>query len=294
VIAQENTQSQFLVVVTGLSGAGRSVALNALEDMGFWCIDNLPMPLLSSTVSHFIANEPGYKNLAVGLDIRSDRFIESFLASSSAIGLTTKLELIYIDASDQVLAKRYSSARRPHPLHVEGRDLLECIKQERKVLEPIKGISNRQIDTSSLSPYELKRVLERCFELRTFQRKMEVSLLSFGFPLGLPPVVDGLFDVRCLKNPHYSEELRPLTGLDLRVGQYISQDSRSCGVIDSIAKFVEHSIPCYHEEGRHYLRLAIGCTGGRHRSVFVAEQLANLVRDNFGDITSVLVEHREI
>jgi len=260
-----------LFVITGLSGAGKSSTLNALEDLGFETVDNLPLPLLEAALRGGGLNRP----LAVGVDVRTRGFdAEGLLAKLHTLveQANIHLTLIYLDCDDDILMRRYTESRRPHPLDGEL-PVLSSIGLERQLLATIKSSANQVVDTSTLTTADLKSMLERTYGSGS-SRPMYIHLVSFGYRNGVPREADIVFDVRFLRNPHYEESLRSMTGLDEAVGAHVAEDIDYKSFIKNLQALLSPLLPRYRDEGKSYLTLAVGCTGGRHRSVFVAEDLA--------------------
>jgi RNase adapter protein RapZ len=257
------------VVVTGMSGAGKSVALQALEDVGFETVDNLPVALINAIVT---AHED--HPIAIGVDARTRDFdaaellavVEKLRQHSNM-----KVGLVFVDADTDVLVQRYTETRRPHPMASE-RPIADGIEMERRLLAPMRSGVDLLVDTTKLAPADLKRSVQGHFG-NSNQRRMQIFLMSFGFRNGLPRDADQVFDVRFLKNPHYEPTLRPLTGQDSAVGAYIEQDPAAALFLDRTIALLEPLLPLYEREGKSYFTLAIGCTGGQHRSVYMVERL---------------------
>lgn len=275
-----------LVVVTGMSGAGKSVALRTLEDAGFEAIDNLPLAFLPNIVKAATDDE----HLAIGVDIRGRDFtISRFqriiapLRSEEGVELT----VIFLDSNDEVLIRRYTETRRRHPLAAD-RPLLDGILHERELIEGLKTEADLVVDTSELLPAELKRLITA--SVAGAKQRLSLLVTSFSFRHGVPREADTVIDVRFLDNPHYVEDLRPLTGLDKPVGEYIMQDKDFANFYEGLTHWLLPLLPRYMQEGKSYLTLAVGCTGGRHRSVFVAERLSGDLRANGFD---VVTRHRD-
>ncbi len=275
-----------LVIVTGLSGSGKSISLNILEDCGYYCVDNLPAQLLTDTVDFLEAEQ--YTKVAVSVDIRSGKNLP--IASSYVNTLKkkrTKYDIIFLDAETETLIQRFSETRRKHPLSDSRMDLSECINLERKMIADISTQSHR-IDTTNLSPTQLKLYLRQFLEEGEFKTMLLVK--SFGFKFGLPPDADFVFDVRCLKNPHYEKSLRNLTGKDQLVKHFLDADNSVQKMSEDIKNFLLSWIPHFMRDSRNYLTIAIGCTGGKHRSVYLSEKLSSIFKKKM----SVAVKHREI
>jgi UPF0042 nucleotide-binding protein len=279
-----------LVIISGRSGSGKSTALRALEDAGFNCIDNFPVELLSSLVTNTLADS-GIINTqyAVCIDARSRNlgtFPEFFTTVDQNI---IDCEIIFLDALTGTLVKRFSETRRRHPLTDDRTDLLQAIESEKDLLSNIADLADLTLDTTLMRGSELVEVINRQVAL---EKKPGISVLfrSFGYKFGVPVDADLVFDIRCLPNPHWEDELRPLTGLDQPVVSYLDRQALTLEMVDDIANFLERWIPRFEADNRSYMTVAIGCTGGRHRSVYMAEKLRARFTDSFG---SVLVRHRE-
>lgn len=279
-----------LLIVTGLSGAGKSSALNALEDFGYEAIDNLPLSLLPELVRGTKATaEP--RPIAVGIDSRTRDFTVARLwETAEALFGREDLaaKVIFLDCDDDVLVRRYTETRRRHPLATD-RPVSDGIALERRVLGPARDRADLMVDTTSLSGHELKRLLAAHFSPAR-EAGLTIAITSFSYRRGLPREADLVFDVRFLANPHYVETLRPLTGRDAAVGAHIAADPTFAPFRDQLAGLLLNLIPNYGREGKSYLTIAIGCTGGRHRSVFVAEELGGLLRCSGHRVT---VLHRD-
>lgn len=275
-----------LIVISGLSGSGKSVALHVLEDLGFYCIDNIPAGLLRSVVEELLPREDSvFERVGVGLDARNRPAdiarIPALIEELKADGVAC--EVIYLQAADNVLLSRFSETRRRHPLSSEQTSLPEAVAKERELLGPIINAADLIIDTSATSVYALReQVRERIGERGTTE--LSILIESFGYKHGLPPDADFVFDVRCLPNPYWESRLRPLTGRDEAVMRFLDAEPRVQEMITDIATFLERWIPRYRDFQRAYLTVAIGCTGGQHRSVYVAEAVAARLARDFGEI----------
>lgn len=282
-----------LVIITGLSGSGKSIALHTLEDLGYYCIDNLPVFLLQAFTERLThKQEEFYRLAAVGIDARNQfndlKQTNKFVAQLRSQGITC--EIIFLEARQDTLIKRFSETRRKHPLTSENRPLAEAINLERQLLEPFLNDADLHIDTTHTTMHQLRDIIRA----RLADRHDEtLSLLfeSFGYKNSVPADADFVFDVRCLPNPHWEADLRPLTGLDRKVIDFLEQDSDVTRMRDDLSGFLKHWIPCFAADGRSYLTLAVGCTGGQHRSVFMVEQLAEHFRKQG---LRVLTRHREL
>ncbi|MGZ8154562.1 MAG: RNase adapter RapZ [Burkholderiales bacterium] len=276
-----------LVLITGLSGSGKSVALNALEDTGYYCVDNLPVKLLPELVS-FLAHA-GYARVALSIDVRSGQLLEALPQHLAALrNAGTDVKVLFVDAKDATLIQRFSETRRRHPLADGQRTLPESIAREREILEDIANLSHH-IDTSELSPHALRNWVREFVEVPT--AGLTLLFESFAYKHGIPLDTDMVFDVRCLPNPYYDPRLRPYTGRDEPVIAFLEVDPGVRKMLADIRRFVEEWLPCFDRDSRSYLSVGIGCTGGRHRSVYLAEALAAYFRDRH---RRVLVRHREL
>lgn len=286
---QTATAPSRVVVVTGMSGAGRTSALKALEDIGYEAVDNLPLSLLSELVR---PDSPPKRPLAVGIDIRTRDFAISDVESAIArLIKETPLDvkLLFLDADDEILARRFTETRRRHPLAVD-RPLADGILHERALLSPLKNRADMVIDTSRLAIGEFRMQMEQKFGLES-RHRLAVFVTSFSYRQGLPREADLVFDARFLANPHYVPELKPLTGKDKAVADYVAADPSFADYFERLTGLLAPLLPRFAAEGKSYLTIAIGCTGGRHRSVFIAEKLAQwLTRQG----QAVELRHREL
>lgn len=294
-----------VILVTGMSGAGRSSALKAFEDIGYEAVDNLPISLLSRitrsqtpqakkavAVERRDVQPTKPRALAIGVDIRTRDFgIEPFLKElNQLIGhRDLAVELLFLDSSDDTLLRRYTETRRRHPLAVD-RPVRDGIAHERRLLAPLRARADRVIDTSDLTAADLRRMLEGAYRLDA-KGKLAVFVTSFSYRQGLPREADLVFDVRFLRNPHYVPTLRPFTGRDKKVGDYIAADPGFGEFETALTRLLEILLPRYEQEGKSYLTIAIGCTGGRHRSVFITERIARWLREHGAEVA---VGHRDI
>jgi UPF0042 nucleotide-binding protein len=281
------TQPLHIVVVTGMSGAGRTSALRVLEDLGYYCVDNLP-PRLAPQLVALLGGD--IARIGLGVDVRTGSFLvgaAQLLDELRAGGHTA--EVLFLDCADDMLVRRYSESRRPHPL-APGGDVLEAIGRERERLAPLRARASRVVDTSRLSVHELRRVLVEHLAQRGSAAAMQVRIVSFGFKYGLPVDADLVFDVRYLANPHFVPELKPLTGRDAPVAEFVLGSSEAQELLADVTQLLDRTLPRYEREGKAYLTIAIGCTGGRHRSVALAEELGK----RLGTSRQVSVGHRDI
>ena len=281
-----------LQIITGLSGSGKTIALHTLEDLGYYCIDNLPVCLLEAFAEHLTDKpEEIFTQTAVGIDARSQPAhipkLPKMVQSMREQGI--QCEMIFLEAQPDTLIKRFSETRRRHPLSSENRSLGEAIREERSLLEPLINTADLLIDTTHTTLHELRDLIHD----RMSGEKRQVSLLfeSFGFKHGVPRDVDFVFDVRCLPNPHWEMELRPLTGLDPQVAAFLERCDETEDMLDDLITFLERWIPRFEADGRSYLTIAIGCTGGQHRSVFITDRLYNYFQTQGH---KALSRHREL
>ncbi len=276
-----------LVLISGLSGSGKSIALNVLEDSGFYVVDNLPAKLLTSLVDFL--DQAGYARVAVSVDVRSGQGLDELPRTMQALrGRIGDAKVLFLEAKTDTLVKRFSETRRRHPLSDGISTLPECNERERDLLDPLKEAAHR-IDTSDLSANALRAWVREFVDATGFAG-LTLLVESFGFKHGSPLDADYVFDVRCLPNPFYDERLRLLTGRDNAVVEFLSASETVLAMRDDIQGFVERWLPCFERDNRSYLTIAIGCTGGRHRSVFLAESLAA----HFRTSRPVLLRHREL
>ena len=277
-----------LVIVSGLSGAGRTTAMKALEDLGFYCVDNLPVVLLEPFVELF---REGSDRLAVAVDVRERSFLAAFPevhARLKGSGLATTL--LYLEAGDEVLAQRFSETRRVHPTRGSG-SLFEDISRERELLVPIARLADLVVDTGQMSVHELKRQISRHFTGGARTAAMEIELVSFGFRYGPPESADLLIDVRFLPNPNFEPALRVRNGLDADVAAFVLDSPRTRDFMAKLFDFIDFLLPRYEEEGKAHLTVALGCTGGQHRSVAVTSALDRHLRERKIDVR---VTHRDV
>jgi UPF0042 nucleotide-binding protein len=262
-----------ITIVTGLSGAGRSVAANVLEDLGFFVIDNLP-PLLIPKVAE-LARVPGRPptRYALGADVRSGALEDLHTALEQLREAGARTRILFLEAADDVLVRRYEASRRKHPLG-SGERMSEAIAEERALLEPLKAEADVVIDTSNLNVHQLRDRLRALFAGGPAEQSLQTNVVSFGFKHGLPLDVDLVFDCRFLPNPHWVESLRPLPGTDPKVRRYVMKQDETGAFLDELERLFALLLPAYVKEGKSYLSIGVGCTGGHHRSVVLAEELA--------------------
>lgn len=277
----------YTIIVTGLSGAGKTIALNAFEDVGFFCVDNLPTALIKSFVE-LCRRTDSISNIAIGVDIRESKFLSHFSDIVSGLRKTQNLEIIFLEASEDVLIRRFKETRRPHPLGYK--DLKKALRKEVRVLQPIRQDSDKVIDTSGLSPHQLRKLITKTFLTRE-PDKMTIGLISFGYKYGIPLEADLLFDVRFLPNPYFIKELKPLPGTSPRVRKFVRSQNATKKFFEKLNPLLEHLLPLYSQEGRNYLTIGVGCTGGRHRSPVIVEDIRkNLLKKKL----NVTMVHRDL
>ena len=262
-----------LVVITGLSGAGKSHALKCFEDFGYFCIDNLPPALLPTFVELCHQQGGEIKKVALGIDVRERVFFADLVSVLQQVkDLGHAVELLFLEARDAVLVRRFSESRRPHPLLPEL-PILEGVRFERERLAEVRAHADRIVDTSDLTVHELRDLLARQFGPEQASRRLTISLVTFGYKYGVPFDVDLLFDVRFLRNPFFVPDLKPLSGEDPRVRAYVLADPDATAFLDQLTNLFTFLVPLFERERRSYLNVGIGCTGGRHRSVVIAQHL---------------------
>ena len=280
------------MILTGLSGAGKTQAIRALEDLGYFCVDNLPSALIPTMAELASRADTGLEKVAIVADVRESGFLKEFPRVFRRLktmpGITPRL--IFLEAHSSTLLRRFSETRRPHPL-APDRSVPEGIKEERTKMNTIRAMADLIIDTSNLTVHELRDVFMRMSRDEGGRAAMVVNLVSFGYKHGVPMDADLVFDVRCLPNPHFVDTLRPLTGRDRAVVRYMRRYAATREFIDRLTSFLTFALPQYVQEGKSYLTVAIGCTGGRHRSVMLAEELKKALHDVKG--ISVRVKHRD-
>ncbi len=281
-----------LIIVSGLSGSGKSVALHTLEDLGYYCIDNLPAGLLSALALELRLAAKPVEKIAIGIDARNlPQSLQQFneiLDQLKAQGISN--EILFITCDPPTLIKRFSETRRRHPLSNENVSLAEAIDLERQLLEPIARRADLFIDTSQTTIHQLRDLVHQRVERRE-ESRLSLMFESFGFKHGIPSDADFVFDVRCLPNPHWQPELRALTGRDEAVAQYLDSEAQVTAMVENLTGFLDTWIPAFEADNRSYLTVAIGCTGGQHRSVYLAEKLARHFEGRYPNITT---RHREL
>jgi RNase adapter protein RapZ len=289
-----------VVVITGLSGAGRSTALRALEDLEFFCVDNLPTLLVRQAIES--CEHGGMHRLALGIDVRVGSFLEGASSALSEIAASgRRLQIVFLDASNEALIRRFNSTRRPHPLSTAvtagpggpAGAVLEGIQIERERLAPLRALASQVLDTTRLSVHDLRRQVVALFGPGAGKSaRMRTRLLSFGFKYGVPVDSDLIFDVRFIENPFFIPELKDQSGLDAPVAEFVLRKPDTLGFVERVLALLEFGLPRYEAEGKSYLTVAIGCTGGRHRSVAIAEHIGAALRGSLA--LDIDVSHRDI
>ncbi|MEO1594830.1 MAG: RNase adapter RapZ [Pseudomonadota bacterium] len=281
-----------IIIVSGLSGSGKSVALHVLEDLGYYSVDNIPVALLPQLTDYLLADEAGGDRVAIGIDARNraddlqmlDRQVARLRNQSAQV------EVLFLQAEEAMLIKRFGETRRRHPLAQSGEGLREAIATERSILTPVVNVADLIIDTTRTSVYELRDLVRERIASRDVH-KLSILVQSFGFKHGIPADADYVFDLRCLPNPYWQPELRQETGLDKPVIDYLDSQPLADDMHDAIIAFLRDWLPRYENFSRSYLTIAVGCTGGQHRSVYMAERIARTLR---GDGRDISVRHHEL
>jgi len=276
-----------VVMISGLSGSGKTVALRSLEDADFFCVDNLPVSLIDSLI-HRIAKTGEHRDIAIGIDIRERRFLSGIAALIKDFRKKDRMEILFLEADPDVLIRRFKETRRPHPL---GGSIEEAIRKEQDALAPLREHADRLIDTSSLSPHHLRKMVASLYLPGSSGKEMSVSLISFGYKYGVPNNIDLLFDVRFLPNPFFVPELKELTGRDGPVIRYVFRQETTKKFMKMLQGMLTFLIPLYIREGKSYLAIGVGCTGGRHRSPALVERIARSIRSRKIDLHVI---HRDL
>jgi UPF0042 nucleotide-binding protein len=275
-----------LVVVTGLSGSGKSYVNKCLEDMGYFCVDNLPLELVEPLLDRITA-----KRVGIVLDVRNPDFAARFPEILARLRRRVPgTRLLFLDASEESLIRRFSETRRPHPLAGKA-SLLEALRNERGMLEEVRAVADVVVDTSAMTVHELRSFIQKTFVGDPEGSRMVISATSFGYKFGIPHDVDLLFDVRFLANPHFVPELRGKTGMDPEVAAYIETDPEAQAFLERLVEFLDYLLPRFEKEHKSYLSIGIGCTGGKHRSVYATERLARLLKERG---YPVRISHRDV
>jgi RNase adapter protein RapZ len=283
---------QPFIVLTGLSGSGKSQAIRALEDLGYFCVDNLPTTLIPTLAKLSLRAGGDIDKVAIVVDVREGEFLSSFPTIFRRLRKMPRLNpiLIFLEATNVALVRRFSETRRPHPL-APGRSVSEGIREERSRLNIIRSLADEIVDTSDMTVHELRQFFMGLSRDRS-RARLVITLLSFGYKHGIPMDADLMFDVRCLPNPHFVPGLRRRTGRDRAVVNFMERDASTRAFMDRLEEYLRYLVPYYIAEGKSYLTIGIGCTGGRHRSVMIAERLRKALADV--GVTRVRVKHRDI
>lgn len=277
----------FTIILTGLSGAGKTVALNAFEDSNYFCVDNLPASLIKTFV-HLCYKTPDISKIAIGVDIRERKFFANMSETITSLRKTQDIEIIFLEAEEDVLIRRFKETRRPHPLGYK--DLKKAIRHEKKILSAIQNAADRIIDTTSLTPHQLRKIIIQNYSGEK-EKSMSVTLISFGYKYGPPAEADLLFDVRFLPNPNFIKRLKPLDGTNSKVKTFLMKKKETRHFLAKLSSFLEFLIPRYKEEGRNYLTIGIGCTGGKHRSPALVEEMKKNLKKQKLDVSVI---HRDM
>ena len=280
-----------IILISGLSGAGKSIALETFEDEGFFCVDNLPLSFVLSFIEKF-SEESSHKHLAIVVDARGfpDDLSEAKQVFASLDALPEHIDFIFLDATNEAIVQRYRDTRRRHPFYQEHLTLLDTIEHERELLQPLKKYMDLHIDTSCLSVHDLRAFIKKQLLKDHDQHTLSIQLESFGFKNSTPLNADFIFDARCLTNPHWEPLLRPKTGRDIEVIEYLEDRSDVQAYLKDLEDFFYTWLPRFEQGTRAYLTIAIGCTGGQHRSVYLTEQLAKVIAKRY----PLIVKHREL
>lgn len=276
-----------IVIITGLSGSGKTVALRAIEDAGFFCVDNLPIALIKSFVS-IIARNREIDKIGIGIDIREKGSLSGIRDVLGVLREKYRTEVLFLEAEKDVLVRRFRETRRPHPL---GGSIDAAIYQERERLVPLREAATRIVDTSSLTPHQLRQLVASLYGIQKGKKAMTLTIISFGFKFGVPQNLDLLFDMRFLPNPHFVPDLKTLNGTDKRVSDYVLKDRTTKAYLRKIRGLIDFLIPHYLREGRSYVTVGVGCTGGNHRSPAIAERLGFHLRKHPVDLNII---HRDL
>ena len=279
-----------IIIITGLSGSGKSTASRALEDMGFFCVDNLPIALLPKLFDFQLASFGEHSKIALVMDLREKDFLKGYpevFARLREDGF--RLEILFLEASDEVLVRRYRETRRTHPL-ADGGDVSEGIRKEREMLDSLRSLATLVVDTSAYNVHQLQEAIRELFGQRPPGRRMTLTFLSFGYSRGVPYEADVLIDVRFLPNPYFVEKFKTLPGTDAQIREYLLGFEETRDFVSRFVGLLEYLLPLYEREGKVYLTVAVGCTGGRHRSVVIAEELGR----SFSQEYSVRLRHRDL
>jgi UPF0042 nucleotide-binding protein len=280
------------LIITGMSGAGKTQAVQSLEDLGYFCVDNLPPSLIPKFAELCIQSKGRVNKVALVIDIRGGQFFDNlFQALEELKAMGIYYEILFLEAANEILVNRFKETRRRHPLSAEGGGVMEGIKLERRLLQELRGRANKIIDTSELKPNQLKEEIKNLWGKNDKGKNLSITVMSFGYKYGIPLDTDLLMDVRFLPNPYYIPELKDLTGCDQAVQEYVFKSPISREFVDKYYSLLDFLIPNYITEGKTHLVIAIGCTGGHHRSVALANSLGQLLQNDKYEVT---IKHRDI
>ena len=280
------------VLITGMSGSGKTLVSHIFEDLGYFCVDNLPPRLLPALVDLSEEHTERMRHVALVIDTRCGEMLAELLDNVRRVAERgVPVEIVFLDCTDDELVQRFRETRRKHPLFHEHPTILQSIRHERIMLEELRASADRVIDTSRLAPHELRVQIETEYALKAQTAGIAVNVVSFGFKYGVPPEADLVFDVRFLANPHYVDHLRALDGRNPRIARYVFDDPLTGRFMNKLRELIDFTLPEYIREGKAYLTIAIGCTGGRHRSVVIAETIGGFLRER---AYRVNVEHRDV
>ncbi len=289
----ETTLSKQAFIVTGLSGAGKTIFLRSLEDFGFYCVDNLPLPLLSKFLNLAYYGQGSLSKVALGIDTRGKDFLSHFITQVDSIRHQErdrwKVKVIFLNASKETITRRFQETRRNHPLSEGNLSLTDAIKKEKKILEPIKNMADIVLDTDIFNVHELRKWVKNSLS-KTVKQKILVNLISFGFKYGIPVESNIVSDLRFLPNPYFEKDLKILDGRDTLINDYLFQKDSVNEYWTRLRSFLQYSVQKFYTEGRFFVNVAVGCTGGKHRSVAFVEKLSKETWDN----TNFLVQHRDL
>jgi UPF0042 nucleotide-binding protein len=276
-----------VVIITGLSGSGKTVALRAIEDLQFFCVDNLPVSLIDALVTKVSSNKAVW-DVAIGVDIREKEFLHDVEKTLESLRAGHRVEVLFLEAETDVLLRRFKETRRPHPL---GGDIEDAIRSERESLTVLRDNADRVIDTTSFSPHQLRKLISTLYFPGSGHKDITITLVSFGFKYGVPHNIDLLFDVRFLPNPYFVPSLRDLNGTDSPVARFVFSQDETARFMEKIEDLLGFLVPLYIREGKSYLSIAIGCTGGNHRSPAIVEELGKFLRSDRADLNII---HRDM
>jgi len=287
------SQKKHLVIISGLAGSGKTFASNTLEDLGYYCIDNIPPTLLKVFTSEEVIQSIQADHIALELDSRDSKTPQTLEEVFHCLSKICETQILYLEASTEVLVHRFRETRRHHPLIASGKksNLSEAITHDIETLSPIKQLATHVLDTSNLAPKELRRFILKNFSYKNHEHGLRLNFISFGFKHGIPNDLDTLFDVRCFKNPYYEKHLKSYTGLDQAVKTYVFTDENIKEFLKKVTDYIAFMYPCYLNEGKHFFNVALGCTGGKHRSVALVEELYKHFKSHLPFVT---IEHRNI